>query len=103
VEGILKSDARNAKALKGSTIQVFDPREKFYHDQHDLIAAEVISFVEQRYPTKAPPIRVGDRLIFFLADAVKSSDIPLAGAYPLIVGQAYDTTLIKQTVLKLVQ
>ncbi len=101
VEEVLK-DSRNGsgKSLQGSTIAVLDPQETFYHERADLIAAEVISFADPRYPTKAHPIAAGDRLVFFLTAPGKPENSPLPGAYILACRQAYDTLAIKRGVLK---
>jgi hypothetical protein len=86
--------------LQGTTIAVFDPQEKFYHDHADLIAAEVISFVDARYATKVQQIAAGDRLVFFLTGRSQQLKLPRLDAYLLVCGRAYDTLGIKRAVLK---
>ncbi|PZR75660.1 MAG: hypothetical protein DLM73_04535 [Chthoniobacterales bacterium] len=104
VEEVLKPSRNgSAKSPQGATIPIFDPQETFYHERADLIAAEVISFADPRYPTKARPIAAGDRLVFFLAAPGKPQKSPLPGAYFLACGQAYDTLAIKPAVLKLLK
>jgi hypothetical protein len=98
IEEVLKSRDAAPKELQRTTIAVFDPQEKFYHDHADLIAAGVISFVDSKYPTKVQQIAAGDRLVFFLAGRGLQSSLP--PAYFLVCGRAYDGVGIKPTVLK---
>jgi hypothetical protein len=100
IDEVLKDSDRTASSLRGTIVPVFDPREMFYHEHADMIAAGVISFVDRRYPTKALEIKVGDRLIFFLAAPAKSGKPPIAGAYILTCGQAYDTLAVRSAVRK---
>jgi hypothetical protein len=100
IEQVLKSTETPPKDLQGTTIAVFDPQEKFCHDHADLIAAEVISFVDARYPTKVQQIAAGDRLVFFLTGRSKELKLPRLDAYFLVCGRAYDTPGIKRAVLK---
>ena len=100
IEQVLKSTETAPKDLQGTTIAVFDPQEKFYHDHADLIATEVISFVDARYPTKVQQIAAGDRLGFFLTGRSKELKLPRLDAYFLVCGRAYDTPGIKRAVLK---
>lgn len=87
---------------KGSTIQAFDPRDKYQHDHYESIRAGVISFAEQRYATKADTMAEGDHLIFFLSEQPTMEGFPLEHAYVLAAGQAYDLATLKPTVLQLV-
>ena len=100
IEQILKSTETAPKDLQGKTIAVFDPQEKFYHDHADLIAAEVISFVDPRYPTKVQQIAAGDRLVFFLTARSKEPKLSRLDTYFLVCGRAYDRPGIKPAVLK---
>ena len=100
VDEILKAADKTMKNLKGKTLQVFDPQERFYHDQRDMIAAGVISFVDPRYPTRVQKIAAGDRLIFFISAFEKLPGFSDDGAYRLVCGQAYDTLAIRRAVLK---
>jgi Trk K+ transport system NAD-binding subunit len=100
IEEVLKSRDSATKHWSGRTIPVLDPQEMFYQEQADLIAAEVISFVDPQYPTKVTQIAAGDRLIFFLAGPETAREIPLPDARFLICGRAYDTLAIKRAVLK---
>jgi len=100
IEQILKSTETAPKDLRGATIAVFDPQEKFYHDHADWIAAEVISFVDARYGTKVQQIAAGDRLVFFLTGRSKELKLPRLDAYFLVCGRAYDRPGIKPAVLK---
>jgi hypothetical protein len=100
IEQVLKSTETPPKDLHGTTIAVFDPQEKFYHDHADLIAAEVISFVDARYPTKVQQIAAGDRLMFFLTGRSKELKLPRLDTYFLVCGRAYDRLGIKPAVLK---
>ena len=86
--------------VRGEIVPVFDPREMFYHEHADMIAAGVISFVDRRYPTRVRQVAIGDRLVFFIAATEKSGKSPIAGAYFLTCGQAYDTLAIKTAVRK---
>lgn len=100
VDEILKATDKTMKNLKGQTLQIFDPQEKFYHDQREMIAAEVISFVDPRYPTRVQKIAAGDRLVFFISAFEKSPAFPDGGAYRLVCGQAYDILAIRRAILK---
>jgi hypothetical protein len=100
IEEVLKSRESATKNWNERRIPVLDPQEMFYQEQADLIAAEVISFVDARYPTKVTQIGAGDRLIFFLAGPEAARDLPLPDARFLICGRAYDTPAIKRAVLK---
>jgi hypothetical protein len=100
IEEVLKSRDSSTKNWSGRRIPILDPQEMFYQEQADLIAAEVISFVDPQYPTKEPKIAAGDRLIFFLAGPEAAQKLPLPDARFLICGHAYDTLAIKRSVLK---
>jgi len=100
IEGILKSRDSSTKNWNGHKISILDPQEMFYQEQADLIAAEVISFVDPQYPTKVTHIAVGDRLIFFVAGREAATKLPLPDARFLVCGHAYDTLAIKRAVLK---
>jgi hypothetical protein len=100
VDEILKTADKTMKNLKGKELPIFDPQEKFYHDQREMIAAEVISFVDPRYPTRVQKIAAGDRLVFFISSFEKLPAFPDGGAYRLVCGQAYDTLAIRRAVLK---
>src|SRR3979490_498061 len=52
IEEVLKSRDSATKKWTGRRIAILDPQEMFYEEEADLIAAEVISFVDARYPTK---------------------------------------------------
>jgi hypothetical protein len=99
IEEVLKSRESSAKDWTGRRIAILDPREMFYQEEADLIAAGVISFVDARYPTKVQQIAVGDRLIFFLAGPETARKLSLPDARILICGRAYDTLAIKRAVL----
>jgi hypothetical protein len=86
--------------VRSEIVPVFDPREMFFHEHADMIAAGVISFVDRRYPTRVRQVAIGDRLVFFIAAAEKSGKSPIAGACFLTCGQAYDTLAIKTAVRK---
>jgi hypothetical protein len=103
IEQILKSTETPAKDLRGTTIAVFDPQEKFYHDHADLIAAGVISFADPKYPTKVQQIAAGDRLLFFLTGRSQELKLPRLDAYFLVCGRAYDRVGIKPSVLRLLK
>jgi hypothetical protein len=100
IEEVLKSRQSATKNWTGHRIAIFDPQEIFYQEEADLIAAEVISFVEARYPTKVHQIAAGERLVFFLAAPETARKFPLPDARLLICGRAYDTLAIKRAVLK---
>ena len=100
VDETLKAGDKTMKNLKGQTLAIFDPQEKFYHDEREMIAAEVISFVDPRYPTRVQKIAAGDRLVFFISAFERSPAFPDGGAYRLVCGQAYDTLAIRRAVLK---
>ncbi|MEY2499480.1 MAG: hypothetical protein QOD12_3036 [Verrucomicrobiota bacterium] len=100
VDEILKSADKTMKNLKGQTLPIFDPQEKFYHDQREMIAAEVICFVDPRYPTRVQKIAARDRLVFFISAFQKLPTFPEGGAYRLVCGQAYDTLARRRAVLK---
>jgi hypothetical protein len=101
IDEVLKcADREAARNLRGKIVPVFDPQDMFYHEHAEMIAAGVISFVDRRYPTKAGKIAAGDQLIFFIAAPQKSGKSPIAGAYFLTCGQAYDTLAIKSAVRK---
>ena len=100
IEEVLKSRESATTNWQGRRIAVLDPQEMFYQEEADLIAAEVISFVDARYPTKVPQIAAGDRLIFFLAGPEAARKLPLPDARFLICGHAYDTLAIKRAILK---
>ena len=100
IEEVLKPRESTSKNWNARRIAIVDPQELFYQEQADLIAAEVISFVDRRYPTRVERIAVGDRLIFFLAGPEAPPNLPLPDARFLICGQAYDTLAIKRAVLK---
>jgi hypothetical protein len=99
VDEILKAADKTMKNLKGKELPIFDPQERFYHDQREMIAAGVISFADPRYPTRVQKIAAGDRLVFFISAFEKLPAFP-DGAYRLVCGQAYDTLAIKRNVLK---
>jgi len=80
VDEILKAADKTMKNLKGKELPIFDPQERFYHDQREMIAA-------------------GDRLVFFISAFEKLPAFP-DGAYRLVCGQGYDTLAIKRNVLK---
>jgi hypothetical protein len=100
IEEVVKSRESATKSWTGRRIAILDPQEMFYQEAADLIAAEVISFVDARYPTKVQQITRGDRLIFFLAGPETSRKLSLPDARFLICGRAYDTLAIKRAVLK---
>ena len=100
IEEVLKSRDSATTNWNGRRIAILDPQEMFYQEQADLIAAEVISFVDPQYPTKVSKIAAGDRLIFFLAGPEAARELPLPDARFLICGHAYDTLAIKRAVLK---
>jgi hypothetical protein len=100
IEEILKSRESAAGGLSGRQIAILDPREVFYQEEADLIAAGVISFVDARYPTKVQQIAAGDRLIFFLAGQGTAEKVSLPDARFLVCGRSYDTIAIKRAVLK---
>jgi hypothetical protein len=100
IEEVLKSRESDTERWTGRRIAILDPRELFYQEEADLIAAGVISFVDARYPTKVQQIAAGDRLIFFLAAPETARKLHLPGARILICGRAYDTLAIKRAVLK---
>ena len=100
IEEVLKSRESAKTNWTGRRIPILDPREMFYQEEADLIAAGVISFVDARYPTKVQQIAAGDRLIFFLAGPETTQKLPLPDARFLVCGGAYDTLAIKRAVLK---
>jgi hypothetical protein len=100
IEEVLKSRESDPRSLIGCKIAILDPREVFYQEEADLIAAGVISFVDARYPTKVQQIAAGDRLIFFLAGPETARKLSLPDARFLVCGRAYDTLAIKRAVLK---
>jgi hypothetical protein len=100
IEEVLKSRESAPGSLIGSKIAILDPREMFYQEEADLIAAGVISFVDARYPTKVQQIAAGDRLIFFLAGPESAGKLSLPDAHFLVCGSAYDTLATKHGVLK---
>ncbi|MEY2576676.1 MAG: hypothetical protein QOF80_2163 [Verrucomicrobiota bacterium] len=100
LEEVLKSRESAPGSLVGRRIAILDPREVFYQEEADLIAAGVISFVDARYPTKVQQIAAGDRLIFFLAGPESARNLSLPDARFLVCGRAYDTLAIKRAVLK---
>ena len=100
VEEVLKSRESAEKNWNGQKISILDPQEMFYQEQADLIAAEVISFVDSQYATKVRQIIAGDRLIFFLGGPEAGRKLPLPDARFLICGHAYDTLTIKRAVLE---
>jgi hypothetical protein len=100
IEEVLKPEEPATKSWTGRKIAILDPREVFYQEEADLIAAGVISFVDARYPTKVQQIAAGDRLIFFLAGPDTTRKLSLADARFLVCGRAYDTLAIKRAVLK---
>jgi hypothetical protein len=100
LEEVLKSRESAPGSLVGRRIAILDPREVFYQEEADLIAAGVISFVDARYPTKVLQIAAGDRLIFFLAGPESARNLSLPDARFLVCGRAYDTLAIKRAVLK---
>jgi len=103
IEQVLKSTETAPKDLQGATVAVFDPQEKFYRDHADWIAAEVISFVDPKYPTKVQQVAAGDRLLFFLTGRSNELKLPRLDAYFLVCGRAYDRAGIKPAVLKLLR
>lgn len=100
IEEVLKSRESAPGNLVGRKVAILDPREVFYQEEADLIAAGVISFVDARYPTKVQQIAAGDRLIFFLAGPETALKLSLPDARLLVCGRAYDTLTIKRAVLK---
>jgi hypothetical protein len=94
IDEALKPRESGSKSWNGRRIAILDPREMFYQEQAELIAAGVISFVDARYPTKVQQIAAGDRLVFFLASPETSQKLPLPDARFLICGRAYDTLAI---------
>ena len=100
IEEVLKSRESAPRSLVGRKIAILDPREVFYQEEADLIAAGVISFVDARYPTKVQQIAAGDRLIFFLAGPEAARNLSLLDARFLVCGRAYDTLALKRAVLK---
>jgi|GEM_PF-1838049 len=100
IEDVLKSSESAPRSLIGRKIAILDPREVFYQEEADLIAAGVISFVDARYPTKVQQIAAGDRLIFFLAGPETARKLSLPDARLLVCGRAYDTLTTKRTLLK---
>jgi hypothetical protein len=100
IEEILKSRESAPRSLVGRKMAILDPREVFYQEEADLIAAGVISFVDARYPTKVQQIAAGDRLIFFLTGPESAQKLSLPDARLLVCGQSYDTLAIKRAVLK---
>ncbi len=100
IEEVLKSRESAPGNLIGRKVAILDPREVFYQEEADLIAAGVISFVDARYPTKVQQIAAGDRLIFFLAGPETALKLSLPDARLLVCGRAYDTLAIKRAVLK---
>lgn len=103
IEEILKPRGSDSRNWNERRIALIDPQEMFYQEQADLIAAEVISFVDPRYRTNVQKIVPGDRLVFFLAGPETSHKISLPDARFLVCGQAYDTLSIKSSVLKLLK
>jgi hypothetical protein len=103
IEEVLKSRESAPASLVGHQIAILDPREVFYEEEADLIAAGVISFVDARYPTKVQQIAAGDRLIFFLAGTETARKLSLPDARFLVCGRAYDALAIKRAVLKQVK
>lgn len=103
VEEVLKPRGDNTAGLKGTTIQAFDPRDKYQHDHYEQIEAGAISFVEKRYATKAGTVAECDHMIFFLDEYPPSDDFPLPHPYILVVGQAYELVASKAAVLQLVK
>jgi hypothetical protein len=99
VDEILKAADKTMKNLKSKELQIFDPQERFYHNQREMIAAGAISFADPRYPTRVQKIAAGDRLVFFISAFEKLPAFP-DGAYRLVCGQAYDTLAIKPAVLR---
>lgn len=100
IEEVLKARESANTNWTGRQIAILDPREIFYQEEADLIAAGVISFVDARYPTKVAQIAAGDRLIFFLAGPETVRKLRLPDAHILVCGSAYDTLAIKRAVLK---
>jgi len=100
IEEVLKSRDSAKKNWTDRRLAILDPQEMFYQEEADLIAAEVISFVDARYPTKVQQIAAGDRLIFFLAGPDTARKLSLPDPRFLICGRAYDTLAIKRAVLK---
>ncbi len=103
VEEVLKRRDGNAAGLRGTTIQTFDPRDKYQHDHYELIQAGAVSFAEKRYATKAGTLAEGDHLIFFLNEYLPADDFPVPKPYVLAVGQAYDLVAAKPAVMQLVK
>lgn len=103
VEEVLKPKAATSAPAKGTTIEAFDPRDLFQHEHYKLIRAGVISFAEQRYPTKAESIAEGDHLIFFLNEQPPLAGFPIAHAFVFAAGQAYDVVAQKAAVVQLVR
>jgi hypothetical protein len=100
IEEVIKSRESAKINWAGRRIAILDPREVFYQEEADLIAAGVISFVDARYPTKVQQIAAGDRLVFFLAGPESARNLSLPDARFLVCGRAYDTLAIKRAVLK---
>jgi len=100
IEEVLKSRETAPGSLVGRKVAILDPRDVFYQEEADLIAAGVISFVDARYPTTVQQIAAGDRLIFFLAGPEAARKLSLPDARNLVCGKAYDTLAIKRAVLK---
>ncbi len=103
VEEVLKPKVTTSAPAKGTTIQAFDPRDLFQHQHYQLIRAGVISFAEQRYPTKAENIAEGDHLIFFLNEQPPLKGFPVEHAYVFAAGQAYDVVAQKAVVVQLLR
>lgn len=103
VEDVLKPRGSSAAELKGSTIQTFDPRDRFQHDNYERINAGAISYVEKRYATKAGTLAEGDHLIFFLTEEQPVEGFPVTEPYVMATGQAYDLVAAKAAVLQLVK
>lgn len=100
IEEVLESRESAPGSLVGHRIAILDPREVFYQEEADLIAAGVISFVDARYPTKVQQIATGDRLIFFVGGPEAARNLSLPDARFLVCGHAYDTLAIKRAVLR---
>ena len=100
IDEVLKPRESISKNWDAPRIAIVDPQDMFYQEQADLIAANVISFADRRYPTKVQQIAAGDRLIFFLAGPETANKLPLPNARFLICGRAYDTLAIRRAVLK---
>ncbi len=103
VEEVLKPRRGNAAGVQGTTIQAFDPRDKYQHDHYEQIEAGWMSFVEKRYATKVGTVAEGDHMIFFLDEYPPSDDFPLPHPYVLAVGQAYDLVASKAAVVQLIK